>query len=330
MKKVWALCLCGVMLFSLGGCKEKNETSDPSTEQSNAGESTPVSRKLGLGTVTTVTASDKKDKNRVKATVAAVVVGADGKIADCEVDELAFDVTLQNGLAQQVADLMSKGEMGDRYRPTADEMGGKQNSDSWEDQVEAFCDFVEGKTGAQVSAVAATDGKTEQIPGCDLVVTDFIQAVRQAADAATDHKIGGGDDLHLALTASQSDSAEGTKPRFDVEIAALTLDAGDRITACITDTLEVGLTVSEGVFATVAGVVQTKREMKESYGMKEASPIKKEWYQQADAFSAWAVGKTADGLAGLELKDGKTDAISGCTIAVGGMLKNAVKAARED
>lgn len=330
MKKLWALCLCGVMLFSLGGCKEKDKTPDPSTQQSDAGESKPTSRKLGLGTVTTVTASDKKDKNRVKATVAAVVVGADDRIVDCQVDELAFDVTLANGLAQTVADLMSKGEMGDRYRPTADEMGGKQSSDSWEDQVEAFCDFVEGKTGAQVSAIAATDGKTEQIPGCDLVVTDFIQAVRQAADAATDQKVGAGDDLQLALSASQSDSAEGTKPRFDVEIAAVTLDEGDRITACLTDTLEVGLTVSDGVFATVAGVVQTKREMKETYGMKKASPIQKEWYQQADAFCAWAVGKTAEGLSDLTLKDGKTDAISGCTIAVGGMLKNTVKAARED
>lgn len=330
MKKIVALCLCGVMLFSLGGCKGKDKTPDPSTDQSNTGDTAPVSRQMGLGTVTTVTASDKKDKNTVKSTVAAVVLDADGKIVDCQVDELAFDVTLENGLAQKVADLMSKGEMGDRYRPTADEMGGKQNSEAWHEQVDAFCDFVEGKTGAQVSAIAATDGKTEQIPGCDLVVTDFIQAVRQAADAATDQKVGGGDDLHLALTASQSDSAEGNKPRFDVEIAAVTLDEGDRITACLTDTLEVGLTVSDGVFATVAGVVQTKREMKESYGMKEASPIKKEWYQQADAFCAWAVGKTADTLTGLELKDGKTDAISGCTIAVGDMLKNTAKAARED
>ncbi len=328
MKKVLALCICGVMLFSLGGCKDKNP--DTSTDQSGASDAAPASRKLGLGTVTTVTASDKKDKNRVKATVAAVVLGTDGKIADCQVDELAFDVTLENGLAQKVADLMSKGEMGDRYRPTADEMGGKENNEAWHEQVEAFCDFVEGKTGAQVSAIAATDGKTEQIPGCDLVVTDFIQAVRQAADAATDSKAGGGDDLRLALSASQSDSAEGTKPRFDVEIAAVTLDEGDRITACLTDTLEVGLTVSDGVFATVSGVVQTKREMKESYGMKEASSIKKEWYQQADAFCAWAEGKTAEGLSGLTLKDGKTDAISGCTIAVGGMLKNTVKAAQED
>ena len=66
------------------------------------------------------------------------------------------------------------------------------------------------------------------------------------------------------------------------------------------------------------------------YGMKEASGIKREWYEQADAFDTFVRGKTAAQLTDTKLDgDGKTDAIAGCTISVSGMVESVAKAAED-
>ncbi len=325
MKRMMALSLC-ILLLLLSGCGEDEK----SPMSSDAGSDT-AHRKLGLGTVSTVT-MHSADTTRVKVTVAAVVLDTAGRITDCAADELDYVVTLKDGIPQPVADLTTKGERGDRYQPTTEDVG--ENGDTatpWHEQVEKFCDFVEGKTAAEVSALAATDGKSEQIEGCDLILTDFILAVRRAGDAAVVADIRSGDDLQLALTATRSPSANEERAQYDVEMAAVTLDSGDRITGCVTDALEAKLTITDGMFTTVSGGIQSKREMGDAYGMKKASGIEREWYEQANAFGTYARGKTAAQLAGLQLADdGKTDAVAGCTIDLRGMLQNAAKAARDD
>ena len=44
---------------------------------------------------------------------------------------------------------------------------------------------------------------------------------------------------------------------------------------------------------------QTKNELKEAYGMKVASGIGLEWYQQAENYAQYALGKTPAELSGL-------------------------------
>ena len=62
---------------------------------------------------------------------------------------------------------------------------------------------------------------------------------------------------------------------------------------------------------------QSKKEAGDSYGLKSASGIGAEWYQQAEAFEQYVIEH--QGVEGLTTgDDGKTDAISGCTIAVSG------------
>jgi len=325
MKRLCAL-LSGVLcLLTLAGCGGNEET--PSGDMSApAGD-----RKIGLGSVNTL-AMDGTDKNRVKVTVAAVIVGKDGRIEECRLDELDFTVALAGGKPQAVADLSTKGEKGDSYMPTAEETGtDAAQSESWEDQVEDFCDFVEGKTHREITGLATPDGKSEQIPGCNLVITDFIQAIDRALMAAMTRNIGADDDLELALTATPADTTAEDRVQYDVEMAAVALDEQDRITGCMTDTLQAKLTMEQGAFTTVSGGVETKRQMGDGYKMKEASSIKREWYEQADAFDTYVRGKTATQLTGLTLgADGKTDAITGCTVAVSGMLRNTIKAAQKD
>lgn len=321
MKRFFTGLLCGGLLLGLTAC---------GNEESPSGNGGQTDHKLGLSAVTTAV-MDGTEHTRVKGTVAAVVVDAEGRIVTCKLDEVDFTVPLKDGLPVVVENLTSKAELGDRYRPTELDLGSEGGStEPWHEQAEEFCDYVEGKTGTQVGAIAATDGKTEQIPGCDLLVTDFITAVVEAVDSAKAYPVGREDDLELALTAYHQPSNNEQKANYAIDLAAVTLDEQERITGCITDQVEVSLTAEEGMFITLSGLVKTKRQMGDSYGMKTASPIGKEWYQQADAFDAYATGKTAAALAKLDLKDGKTDAISGCTISVNGMMKNVVKAANKE
>ncbi len=303
MKRYLAIAIAVFLLFSLAACGEE-EAQVPSGS----------GQKLGLGNVSTV-AMDGDDKTVIKSTAAAVLLDKDGKILSCELDEVEVAFTLRDGVLQQPVPMLSKRE---------------QEDDRWEEQVDAFCDYVAGKTGMEVSGIAATDGKSTQIPGCDLVITDFIQAVRRAADTALAKNAAAKDELHFAMTVEKSYDSSETKPKFSVEMAAVTLDDSDRITACVTDTAEAKLAIADMAFTHDTGKLASKRDAGNSYGMKNASGIKKEWYEQANAFDAYAVGKTAATLGATKIgAGGKTDAISGCTIAVSGMLKNALKAARD-
>lgn len=73
---------------------------------------------------------------------------------------------------------------------------------------------------------------------------------------------------------------------------------------------------------------KTKKERGADYAMKEASPIKKEWDEQAKAFEEWAKGKTPDEVAKVDTMDyhgGKaakegTDLAAGCTITIDDFL----------
>lgn len=324
MKKLWAI-LCGLLLlFALVSCGKKDKEPTPSGLGNGDG------RSLGLGSVNTL-AVEGAEKTYVKTTVAAVVLDKDGKITECKLDEAEFPVELKNGAVQVAVDLLTKGETEDYTLTDRDLGAGNTSRESWDDQVEAFCDYVEGMTGAQVSAIAATDGKSEMIEGCDLIITDFIQAVHEATRNAKAKNIGAGDELELAVSVAKSGESTDAKPQFDIDMAAVTLGGDDRITACLTDTAQAKLTVENSLFSHAAGKMDTKRGMGDSYGMKQASSIKKEWFEQADAFDAYAVGKTAAQLSKLSVgDDGKTDAISGCTMAISGMLGNAVKAAEQE
>ncbi len=321
MKTLLALLCACLCLLPLSACGDDTVTSDPVATNS---------RKIGLGVVGGV-AMDGTDQNRVKITVAAVVLDADGRIRDCELDELEFKVGLQGGQAQLSGNLTTKGELGDDYVPNASDTGRADGLTApWEDQAEAFCDYAEGKMVSEITGLATTDGKSEQIDGCDLLLTDIIQAVDRASKMAMPHDIAAGDDLKLAVLASSATDATAENPQYDVELAAVTLNEGDKITGCMTDTMQVKLTVTDGVFTTVSGPVESKRQKGDAYGMKEASGIKREWYEQADAFDTFVRGKTASEVAGLTLDaTGQTDAISGCTIAVSGLVKSVAKAAQE-
>ncbi|MGL4952798.1 MAG: hypothetical protein ACRC5Q_03205 [Culicoidibacterales bacterium] len=65
--------------------------------------------------------------------------------------------------------------------------------------------------------------------------------------------------------------------------------------------------------AAYAEAGETKKSLKEDYGMKVASSIEKEWYEQAQAIEAFIVEN--DGASSITLTDGKIDNVAGATIS---------------
>lgn len=325
IKKLLALLCSCLLLLGLAGCSDEdnpNSHSDKPVEVSN--------QKIGMDSIHSVT-MDSTDLARIKSTVAAVILDDKGKIASCALDEMEFTVPLKDGAIQTVSGLQSKGERRDKYHPTAKEVASKEGVNTpWYKQAQAFCSYVIGKTPGEVSGIAATDGTSAAITGCHLIVTDFIRAVRKAADGAKEQPIQAGNPLAVSLSARSAAGIASQKVEYDVDMAAVTVGKGNRITGCITDTLQATLTSMDNSFTFVSGTVQSKRQKGDAYGMKGASPIKREWYEQADAFDTYAIGKTADELTGTKLNDaGKTDAIAGCTISISEIIKNVANAAQK-
>ncbi len=107
--------------------------------------------------------------------------------------------------------------------------------------------------------------------------------------------------LATVTTVSKSQNATPDFPgvaRTDITMAAVTVDESGIIHQCILD----GITGVIPFDAT--GALQapedlsfhSKNELGDSYGMHKASPMGKEWDQQAASFAAYAVGKRVDEL----------------------------------
>ena len=139
----------------------------------------------------------------------------------------------------------------------------------------------------------------------------------------------------LAIVPSLSKSAAATadangKVDFDVTVVAVTVDGNGIIRNCVIDS--VGATyefTAAGTVEKVATVeVLSKNQKGDTYGMAKASPIGKEWYQQADALAQFAVDKPVEDVKAGIIGGYATDAdlATSATIYLGGYV-GAIEAA---
>lgn len=153
-----------------------------------------------------------------------------------------------------------------------------------------------------------------------------------ASSGMTGYAAGG---TGMAVTAKviAADPFEGEDGfgQTDVTVTAVVLDQEGRIASCVIDTAQLQLPFTEGggLGFTEATQYPTKREMGTAYGLKEASSIGKEWYEQVDAFCAYVTGKTPEQVAGIAAPGGTPadpDLASGCTIDVSQYLEGVLMA----
>lgn len=82
--------------------------------------------------------------------------------------------------------------------------------------------------------------------------------------------------------------------QVDTTMAAVTIDANDKIVSVTIDVAQTKVNFSDvGKITTdLEAELKTKKELGNDYGMKQASTISKEWFEQINALEDWMVGKT--------------------------------------
>ena len=335
MKKIIALILALCLTLALVACGEKQPAAPQEAEY-----------KLGMGIVLNMDSS-KAENAQVDATVAAVVLDAEGKIVSCRIDVAQNKMKVVGGAVDTAATFKTKMELGSAYG-----MAGKvDNNDDgvmleWNEQAKAFEEYVVGKTAAEVEAIQTQEAKGHLIAvdeallkaGCSMQITDFMAAVVKACKdeqgqsfkTAATFTLG----VAAATVADESTAAAADKDgevKMYTDFAAAVVADG-KILAAVTDATQPKITVN-----TIGDIVEksfkaTKRELKDGYGMagkvdNNDDGVMLEWFEQADAFAKYVVGKTGAEIKAMQTKEAKGHQISvdeellkaGCTIQITGM-----------
>lgn len=327
MKKLIAILMVATMvlsLFAFVGCTEKKEN-----------------LKLGLGVVTSVSATDATDEangqGKATITAAAVLVDANGKIVKAFIDcaDNAVEYTAE-GTAVAATAFKTKYEAGKDYNMVA--YGGAAKE--WFEQADAFCGVIVGKTASEVKALVAADYKgTEEVvnAGCTIYVSDFALAVEKAINNAVDSNATADSTLKLGVYTSQTttdaaDENDGSN-KVETTLFAAALDADKKVVAASSDSVEVtfGFDATGASTFDASKAVLSKKEKGANYGMTNPAyggTATKEWFEQAAAFDAACIGKNATEIKALMGADYKGTAelqSAGCTIYVSGLVMAASK-----
>ena len=295
----------------------------------NSDVSTPVAAMVKTGLATVSSAAVAEDALTDKTVVAAVTVGDGGKIVACRLDEIETDAKLNAGKITREKDLRSKYAQGYDYGLASSSTVTKE----WFEQVDALCDYVVGKTAAEVAEIPLENGvATDEAlrARCDLVISDFLEAIGKACDMAADRGAQAGDTLSLSLTAADATEQSDKAVCAAVQIAAVTLNSRGVVTDCLIDETGKRIDVVDGAFVGDTGVYRSKKDQKTGADDTSDSAKDGEWAASAKAFEEYVVGKTASQVKATPLTDGKpaadTDLAEKCTVRVAEMLQNVLKA----
>ena len=285
-----ALLSCAVAAaLLLSGCRKGNSNSGSS---GSASTTQTGGWKTGLGILTE--ASDEARTGTIHTIAAAVLLDGDGKLADVMLDELEVEVTADGkGVVTMPTDYRTKRQKGDDY-PLAAASSLKKG---WAEQADDFADYLIGMTPEQASMLETDkDGKAvdaDLLSGCTIRVDRYRDAVAKACTNA---------------------SALG---------AALTLDADGRVTSAIGDMAEPALTIAADGGVTAPDTVRSKLELGDSYGMRNASSLGKEWYEHSEGYCSYLKGKTEKEVADIPADGSDADLAALCTISIDALQKAA-------
>lgn len=336
MKKIVSIFLALVMILAtlaFVGCT--GETNDGENNENN----NDATLKFGLGLYTNVSKAtdateDTEGQGKVAITAAVITVDADGKIVACDLD--TADITVKytfEGKAVANDSFLTKYEQGDAYSMKA--YGGAAKE--WYEQADAFETVVIGKTVDEVKAlVAAEDKGTEEVinAGCTIMVNEFVRAIEKAFANLADANVTAANSVKLGANTEQSvkdanEDAEGSN-QIETTFFAAALDADGKIVAASSDCVQVKFTFDAAGASTydLTKAASSKKELGDNYGMKAYGGAAKEWYEQAAAFDAACIGKTAgdvNALLGADNRGNEDLQSAGCTILVNGLVKAAAK-----
>ena len=184
---------------------------------------------------------------------------------------------------------------------------------------------------AALCAVAMLAGCSSSTAAASTAAASTAAASTAAASTAAAEtgsmKIGVGSTT--SISATDADGEDDGSIQVNTTYAGVVLE-GDVIKYVYFDVAQnKGTFDSTGVITSDAtAATPTKKEKGADYGMAAASSIGKEWFEQAEALEAWAVGKTVaefEGMATVTNDSGHVvsddaDLKTGCTMGVDGFI----------
>ena len=288
--------------------------------------------RMGMAVVSSMAkskeAGEKDGSAQVDSVAAAIVLDEDGVIVDCVIDTvqtiMAFDA--EGKLVTPLdTEFDSKKVLKDEYGMKPASSIGKE----WYEQMAVFEEYVIGKTVDEVTGIVV-DEKTvptdeDLLAGVTIKIGDYIEAISQAAEDAKVIGTQPGDKLGLGIVGKMSkskDAEEGKEGQGQAysTYVAVTTDADGKITACIIDSTQgtVKFDAEGKITSDLTVGVKTKRQLGDDYGMKPASGIGKEWFEQAAALEEYVIGKTAAEVSGIAVAEGvPTDADLAASVTIG-------------
>jgi predicted nucleotidyltransferase len=328
MKKllVLVLALSLIASFSLAGCGGGNVV-DPDPE---VVDSEPAAVKLGLGVVNSIAKSkdyvaaegDQQEVlavGQVDTVMAAATFDKDGKVVSVIIDNgqtrVNFDADLK--VTNKSDTLTTKVEKGDQYGMKAASTIGKE----WYEQITELENWMVGKTVEEIKAmkVMQRDEAHPSVPDVPeltslvtLSVEDYIEAVEKAYNNSLDIQdavnLGLGHVISIGKSKDYA-AAEGEQQevlpmaQVDTIMTATAFDKDGKVVGTLIDNAQIRINFdAEGkVTSDKTAALKTKVENGDGYGMKAASSIDKEWYQQIAELQNWMVGKTVEEIKAMKV-----------------------------
>ena len=320
-------------------------TEAPAATPAPADPSSGEAVKTGLSLITSVGSSTSASAEgdglaQADITLVAVTVGEDGVIDDCVIDAIQSKVNF-DAAGQLITDLStpvaSKNERGDDYGMWKASSIGKE----WNEQAQAIADYVVGKTIDQVTGISVTEdgkaGDADLASSVTMSIGGYLEGIQQAVANAQHLGASKGDTLVLTSTTSLTDSKDATAEEDGLAQAYATVGAitmnGDTITSMVIDAVQasVNFDTAGQITTDLTAAQPSKNQLGDDYGMRKASSIGKEWYEQAAGFAAYVTGKTPAEVSGIAVtEDGKAadaDLAASVTISIGAFQTLVDKAA---
>ncbi|QSX07015.1 hypothetical protein JYG23_06405 [Sedimentibacter sp. zth1] len=341
MKKKIALALSLLFVLTmLVGCGLENDAKDTSANNDSNVESV----KTGLGIITTLDKSREPEEDtdgmaQADSVVAAVTVDSNGKIVKCVIDTVQSKMEFSNE-GKVVTDLATtfktKLELGADYGMGKVSAIGKE----WNEQAQALADFVVGKTVEEIKAISVDEQgvptDADLTSSVTVKINSYVNAIEKAVANAQELGAESSDKLGLSVVTTMNKSrdaetdTDGQAQAYST-YSVITTDADGKISSCVIDASQGTVTfdATGKITADLNSQVKSKVELGADYGMGKVSAIGKEWFEQADAFSKYVIGKTQSDVQNIALEENvatDADLTSSCTMKVNTMINTIVKA----
>ena len=181
---------------------------------------------------------------------------------------------------------------------------------------------------AYVLTLAMTASVLVGCTGTTVVIenpTENAETTESVEVAVTEGAVKTGLSVMASISGESATAEANGVAQTDISLVAVTVNDNGVIESCAIDAVQGKVAFDQtGALAGETGEILSKNELGDNYGMRVASPIGKEWNEQAAHIAAYAVGKTVEELktnaideAGM-VKD--ADLASGATIYMGSFI----------